>query len=216
MLMQPQEAPEPVTPEVSPTPGLIMPQTPETLVQEATDESPEAVPADVVEAPEQPTPGDGPESSESINPFSWQASEYIHHAKGASWYLILSVIVVILLAGAVLTKQWFAIPVFAVMFAAVAIYARKPPRTLTYVIDQHGITIEDKPYPFKQFRSFSINQDVAWHMIDLEPTQRFSPRQTIMFDEKDLEEITQRLSAELPREDRQPDAVERAARYLRF
>jgi hypothetical protein len=42
------------------------------------------------------------------------------------------------------------------------------------------------------------------------------PRLTVLFDSEDLNTIVARLSKELPREDRAPDAIERLARYLHF
>jgi hypothetical protein len=102
------------------------------------------------------------------------------------------------------------------MFLAVVVYGSRQPRTLNYTIDQDGIDIEGKRYAFNAFRSFSVIQDVAWHAIDLEPTQRFMPRLTLLLDDSHVEEIVGRLESQLPRLDRKPDAIERIARYLRF
>lgn len=148
--------------------------------------------------------------------FQWQASEYVQHHKGAGWYTGLVLIVVIMLGVAVYTQQWLSIAVFLVMAAAVVVYAHKPPRTLLYQLDSAGVTIEGKFYPYEQFRSFAVLQDIEWHAIDLEPTQRFMPRLTVIFDTDDLEGIVDHLSLHLPRADRQPDVVERLTRYLRF
>jgi hypothetical protein len=117
---------------------------------------------------------------------------------------------------AVLTREWLAIAVFVCMFLAVVVYGSRQPRTLNYTIDQDGIDIEGKRYAFNAFRSFSVIQDVAWHAIDLEPTQRFMPRLTLLLDDSHVEEIVGRLESQLPRLDRKPDAIERIARYLRF
>jgi len=156
------------------------------------------------------------ETAPQINPMTWQASEYVHHAKSATWYAGLVGGLVVLVAIAVWAHQWMAIAVFLAMFAAVVVYARKQPRTLSYTIDNNGITIENKTYPFNQFRSFGVLEDVAWHAIDLEPTQRFMPRLTILFEADNLDQIVDRLETQLPRLDRKPDVIERATRYLRF
>ena len=148
--------------------------------------------------------------------FQWQASEYVQHHKGAGWYMALGGVVLVLLAVAVFTQQWLSIAVFLVMAAAVVVYAHKPPRVLLYQLDSKGIIIEGKPYAYSQFRSFGVLPDLSWHTIDLEPTQRFMPRLTIIFDENDFDSIVNHLSLHLPRTDRQPDLVERLTRYLRF
>lgn len=162
---------------------------------------------------EAPVPEDQPEP---ITPFGWQASEYVHHQKGPLWYVGLIVLLAGLTAVAVITHEWLAIAVFVCMFLAVAVYGSRQPRTLNYAITQDGLEIEGKTYPFSNFSSFAVIQDVAWHSIDLEPTQRFMPRLTILLDDTHVEEIVSRLSAQLPRFDRKPDLIERAARYLRF
>jgi len=156
---------------------------------------------------------DDPLAKETI---SWQASEYVHHHKGAGWYAVLGLIVFILLAIAVIFKLWLSIGVFIAMGAAIAVYAYKPPRVLSYQLDPHGVTIEGKNYPFETFRSFGVLSDASWHTIDLEPAKRFMPRLNILFGDEDFDNIVAHLEAHLPRADRQPDMVERVTRYLRF
>lgn len=148
--------------------------------------------------------------------FQWQASEYVQHNKGLGWYLTLGGIVLALLAIAIFTQQWLSIAVFVVMAAAVVVYAHKPPRVLLYQLDAKGILIEGKAYAYSQFRSFGVLPDLSWHTIDLEPTQRFMPRLTIIFDDEDFDSIVDHLSFHLPRVDRQPDLVERLTRFTRF
>jgi len=148
--------------------------------------------------------------------FTWQASEYVHHHKGAGWYAGLVGVVGLLTIVAVLYKFWLSIGVFIAMGAAIAVYAQKPPRVLTYELDSNSVTIEGKSYPYKNFRSFGVISDIEWHTIDLEPTQRFMPRLTVLFSDEDFDSIVDHLSIHLPRADRQPDVIERLTRYLRF
>jgi hypothetical protein len=148
--------------------------------------------------------------------FSWQASEYVHHHKGAGWYAGLAAAIGILIFILILLRYWLQIAVFLIMGAAVIVYAKKPPRTLMYELTPKGITIEGKKYPFSDFRSFGVLRDDEWHTIDLEPVKRFSPRINILFDPQDLDSIVGHLELHLPRTDREPDLIERASRYLRF
>ena len=148
--------------------------------------------------------------------FSWNASEFIHHQKKTSWYLIFGLIVIALIIITILTHQWFSAALFVVMASALVVYANKEPRLLRYHLNESGITIEQKLYKYSQFRSFAIFNDVAWHSIDLDPLQRFQPRLTVMFDSNDLPHIESILSSHLPRIDREPDLVERATRFLKF
>ena len=147
---------------------------------------------------------------------TWQASEYVHHHKGTMWYVSLALIVLGLLAVAVIFKLWLSVAVFVAMGAAIAVYAHKPPRVLTYQLDSVGVTIDGKLYPYETFRSFGVLSDVEWHAMDLEPAQRFMPRLTVLFGDDDFDDIVAHLERHLPRADRDPDLVERMTRYLRF
>jgi hypothetical protein len=173
-------------------------------------------PAEEIDSSAVATLEDAKVEQPELDSFSWQASEYIHHDKKPGWFVILFLITAVLVGVAVLFQQWFSIPVVLVMAIAVLVYAVKPPRVLNYSLDESGITIDAKHYPYPQFRSFAVVQDVGWHSIDLEPTQRFMPRLTILFDNDDFSTIVGVLSESLPEVDRQPDWVERATRFLKF
>ena len=147
---------------------------------------------------------------------TWQASEYIHHDKGRNWYIAVIAIGLVLSAILVVFQQWYSIPVVVFMAAAVVVYGARPPRTMTYMLDEHGITIENRLYQYTQFHSFSVLQDADWHTIDLEPTQRLMPRLTVLFGNDDFPTIVSLLGAHLPEIDRRPDMIERLSRYLKF
>ncbi|MBW4061195.1 hypothetical protein HJC99_01325 [Candidatus Saccharibacteria bacterium] len=159
-------------------------------------------------------PGDVPQPNAPS--FQWQASEYVQHHKNGGWYFGVVATVVVLSGLAYLLKSRFSIALFVVMGAAVIVYAKRPPRMLTYELSDGGLTIDSKHYPFQAFRSFSVIRDIAWHSIELEPTQRFMPRMSVLFDDNDFDAIVKHLLERLPRVDREPDFVERATRYLRF
>jgi hypothetical protein len=148
--------------------------------------------------------------------FSWQASEYIQHHKGAAWYGLLALVVIIFVIIAAILKLWLGIALFLVMGAAIAVYAKKEPRILNYALDSSGVTIENKHYPYNTFRSFSVFRDIDWHSIELDPTQRFMPRLTLLFSDDDIDDIANHLSLHLPNSDRTPDVIERITRKLRF
>ena len=155
-------------------------------------------------------------AEETPQALTWQASEYLHHQKQFGWYALLALGAMGLMILAAITKQWLSIGVFAAMGLALGVYAGKSPRVLSYRLDEKGLTIGDKFHPYDRFRSFGVIEDVAWHSIDLEPTQRFMPRLSIMFDSQHFDQIVEILTRQLPRQDRQPDWAERLSRRLKF
>jgi hypothetical protein len=96
-----------------------------------------------------------------------------------------------------------------------ALAARKP-RELTYSLDDHGLQVGDKFYPYMDFRSFSVMEEGAIHSITLMPLRRLMPLLTIYYDPADEDKIVNALADMLPHEDRQHDMVERLMRRLRF
>jgi hypothetical protein len=203
---------------------------------QAVDEEPEPTDAELAQlaAPEAPAGAD--ETTEDALPdplegmseaeiedarqnevaFSWQASEYVNHNKGAAWYGAMFGGLGVILIIIALLHDWITIAAFVVMGVALFIYARKPPRTLTYELTPKGITIEGKQYPFAEFRSFGVLKEPDWHTLDLEPVKRFSPRLNVLYDPEDYDAVVGHLELHLPRTDRDPDLVERLARYVRF
>ncbi len=163
---------------------------------------------------EEQADGEAPATDQPV--VEWQAGEYVHHDKSMRWYLGLLGVLVLLMATALFTREWLSIGVFVMMAVAVAVYARRPPHILNYLLDDQGVHIENKSYPYSQFRSFGVLQDADWKSIDLEPTQRFMPRLSLLFDDEELDQITSRLEAELPRVDRRPDLVERVTHAIKF
>ena len=151
-----------------------------------------------------------------VEAFSWQASEYLHHEKNALWYVIFFGVVAVSVGAAGFFQQWITMVLIAAMAAAIYLYAVRPPRILGYSLDDEGVTIEGKFHSYDNFRSFAVIEDIGWHAIDLEPTQRFMPRLTILFDTGDFQPIVNALQASLPEVDRKPDWVERLTRFLRF
>jgi hypothetical protein len=165
-------------------------------------------------AQEQYEDQEGP--AEELQSFSWQASEFLHHTKNPLWYSAFIGGVVIAVGICIYLQQWFSIPVFVMMGFAVMTYANKTPRILQYTLDEHGITIGDKHYSYNQFRDFAVISDVGWHSIDLDPVKRFAQRISVIFEDKDFEDVVGILEQFLPRVDRAPDPIDRFSRKIRF
>ena len=158
-------------------------------------------------------------SSEVLEPspsFTWEASEYVEHEKSVGWYLSLWAVAAVISGVLAWQKQWLSIVVIVVMAMSLVVYSRKSPRTLTYALDEKGLSVNGKMMPYAQFKSYSVFQEIAWREINLEPSQRFSPRLTLLCEQEDFDTIEEILAHHLPRVDRDPDPIERLSRYLRF
>jgi len=149
--------------------------------------------------------------------FSWEASEYIHHAKSPLWFAGLVGTMLVLLAVAYFwTHSWTFIILVVVMTVALGVFATRPPRVLHYALTQKGLQIEQSAYHYSDFRAFGIVNDGALYSVMLIPTKRFMPAVTMYFAEEDGEKIVDILGARLPMEELHLDAIDRLMRRLRF
>lgn len=148
---------------------------------------------------------------------TWEASEYIHHDKGASWYIgFTGVMLVLVVAVYLLIGELFSVMVMVLMGVAVAVYAGRKPDTVRYSLSRTGIAIGGKHYNLDEFSSFTIMQEGGVYSVTLMPTKRFMPPVSIYFSADDGEKITDVLGEILPHEDREPDLIDRLMRNIRF
>jgi hypothetical protein len=163
-----------------------------------------------VEPASAPLQGD----AESI---TWTASEFIAHHKTAAWYTLLAVFAAVAATTIwLITKDTFAAVVIVLAVAMLAGYAARQPRELQYGVDEHGITVGQRQYPYAAYRSFSVFEDGAFSSIELMPLKRFSPPISMYYDPKDELAITNALSRHLPFEPRDRDALDKLMHKIRF
>ena len=152
-----------------------------------------------------------------VQPVTWTASEYISHAKGTSWFMLLGIGLFVLVGVVyVLTKDIFASIGVGLAGVAFAAFSVRPPRILNYAINENGIQIGNRFYSYHEFKSFSVMQDGPLPSILLMPLKRFLPPITIFYEPQTGEQIVNVLSAYLPHESKQPDAVDKLMSHLRF
>jgi hypothetical protein len=227
------ELPQPIQPGQTISPGASA--TSPVAQVAATAPAPEVLQAQsVVETPAPlPTPpleNDGsqeenkdsseheafPQSS-SAGPVSWTASEFIAHEKSTNWY-------VVLFGGAVIaagllwliTKDIISSVAILVAVGILASYSSRKPRELQYTLDDHGIMIGEKRYPYTAFRSFSVIVEGPFSSIELMPLKRFSPPISIYYDPANEDAIADALTPHLPFQPHEPDPVDKLIKRIRF
>lgn len=163
------------------------------------------------------TPQSSAEASQTGTTVQWTASEFIAHSKSVGWYILLMLATAIL-AGLVylLTQDKISAGIVIIVAIIFGIFAARKPRELTYGVDNKGVRIGEKFYPYALFRSFSIVQEGGIESIWLMPLRRFMPIITIYFEQTDGEKIVGVLSQMLPVEQRQVDIVDKLMHRLRF
>lgn len=149
---------------------------------------------------------------------SWTASEFIHHAKSLNWYLVVGIVG---LVGAVIVYFWTKDIISTAVIAGVAVIfavsATSKPRVLPYEINESGIQIGSRHYPYADFKTFSVvREGSAFSKVELMPLKRFSPPVSMHFPPEEEDTIVHTLSEFLPYEEHKPDATERLLDKIRF
>lgn len=150
------------------------------------------------------------------NSVIWTASEYIHHAKSPTWYVVFGIVMLIIIGIAIKVGAWTFVLLAVVMTIALAAVATRKPKEMHYELSDVGLRINQNFYPISDFRAFGVANDGALYYITLIPTKRFMPAVTIYFEEKDGEQIVDILGAFLPMQQIEPDLIDTFMRRIRF
>jgi hypothetical protein len=146
----------------------------------------------------------------------WEASEYIHHDKGALWIIGLVVVTLVFVGFAVWLQIWTFAALVVLMAVTMGIFAFRPPRVLHYSLSDKGLQIDNRFYSFADFRAFGVLGEGAFYTVMLIPAKRFMPAISVFFAEQDGERIVDILGKRLPMEQLQLDLVDKLMRRLRF
>ncbi len=150
-------------------------------------------------------------------PISWTASEYVAHPKTILWFIgVGGVVAALTVIIYLITKDLVSAVVMAVIGMTFGAFAARNPQVLEYGLDETGLHIGSKLYPYERFKSFSIMQEGAIRSILLMPLQRFMPPLTVYYDPEDEDKIIKVLGTFLPAEERSHDPIDRLMRKIRF
>ncbi len=162
----------------------------------------------------------GPMPASSVSAadgFDWTASEYTDHSKSAKWFLQLAGVSILATGLAYfLTRDFVVVGTILVVAIIFGIAAGRKPRVLHYAVDNQGITISQKRYPYGMFKSFSVIQEGPIRSIFLMPIKRFNTPLSLYYPPEGEEAITETLGAHLPMEAREQDAIDRFMHKIRF
>ncbi len=211
--------PEPVAPAEQPVAAESVivqpePQQPAENNDFYQPAKPELPPLDD-EAEEAPAPTAALE--ETAEGFSWQATEYAHHHRGAGWFALLFIGAAVL-GGLIyfFTKDWFAAVTIVIVAILVAIIAARKPDEISYVVTSRGVQIGNKSYGYNLFRSFTVTIDNIEQSIQLFPKRRFMPPLAMFYQQGDFDKIVNYIGEFLPLDNTRAGAVDRLAKRLRF
>ncbi len=218
------------------TPGAVQPPAPEPEKQDqpvvdgqATQPQPATPPAVATPEPAtawqfspeggEPLPNNDSQAllQQTTQPVTWNASEFIAHTKGLSWFAALGIGLFVFTALIYfISRDIFASVMIAVAGITFGVFAARPPRVLEYSVDARGINIGQKSYTYSDFKSFAVVEDGPLPAVMLLPLKRFLPPITVFYEPKQEDAILNVIADYLPHEEKQPDVVDRLMSRIRF
>ena len=148
---------------------------------------------------------------------SWSASEFVSYQKGASWYVgILTVVMIVAAIIVLITSDFISAGVTILVGILFLVFASRKPRVLTYAISSSGIQVGEKQYSFSELRSFAVIDEGSLRSIMLLPTQRFKPAVSIYYEPNEEQKIIDTLGSYLPHEERKQELIDRFMHKIRF
>lgn len=149
----------------------------------------------------------------------WQAPSFKYYAKDVSWYWLSFIISLLIIAFAVLQKNFlFAVFIFMAEIS-VLVLARRKPEIIKFRIDDKGLTIMDKTYFFNDLEKFCLRPDVEdqnFEELIIKKKTYVNPYLKIFVDANISAEVHEILSKKLTEEQYEDSLLEVILKWLRF
>ena len=106
----------------------------------------------------------------------WSAWEYEEKERSRDWFWALGVIVVTSSLASVIFENYFFAALLVLSGTLLGFFAVKKPDMVTYELNQKGLKIRDRLYPYENIKSFWIQVGTEGE-INLKPIFLFIPRE---------------------------------------
>jgi len=110
-----------------------------------------------------------------FEPIIWQAEEFETHRRGWAWYLTTILVIVVLVAYTVYTRQWLLAGVVGAAGLVLYLSNRMRPRMMEYRIDPSGLSIGNRIFTFDQLKSFWFYTRESQVYLNLVSVMRLMP-----------------------------------------
>ncbi|MBQ9403342.1 hypothetical protein IJU22_02105 [Candidatus Saccharibacteria bacterium] len=154
--------------------------------------------------------------TKELHPVSWEAEEYIPKNHNTWWYIGLFAISLGLGALAVFLEGWTFLALIILSVITILVSTLRPPRKITYHIDNKGIKEGKIIHKYEDFRAFGILKEGEHYSAILIPKKRFGMSVKIYFPEGSGEQIVDFLGAHLPMENVKLDLLDKLVNFLRI
>lgn len=149
-----------------------------------------------------------------MQPIRWSTLEYEERHRGADWYWALGIIAAGVAVTAVLLDNILFAVVIVIGTLVLMLHAARRPDEIEFEINEHGIVIGSRLYPFRGLESFWIPEEGNPRIL-LHSKGLLSPQIAIPIGEDvSVREVHEFLGEHLREEEHEESLAERIAEWL--
>ncbi len=153
---------------------------------------------------------------DSNEKLEWSHLEYEEKERNTDWFWALGIIVVAISVTSIIYQNYFFAILIILSGILIAVFAVKKPEMVHYEINQKGLMIKNRLYPYEKIKSF-------WVQTEKNPTlfikseRIFMPIISLPIEESSVNEIKNiMLSNQLPEEEMHEHISEKIMESLGF
>ncbi len=153
------------------------------------------------------------------SPLSWHAREYHHEPKSIDWFWAVGIIALCVAITSVIYGDILFAILILIGSGALVIYAVREPEVVYFELNEKGVLIDRKLYPYATLESFwvEIHNNVHPHPKLLIKSQKISmPLIAIPVDEVHPDDVRRFLLDYLPEEEHFEPLSQKVMEYLGF
>lgn len=154
-----------------------------------------------------------------VSPLTWQALEYHHETKTVDWFWAVGIIAVCIAITAVIYGDVLFGILVLIGAGSLAIYAVREPELISFELNEKGVLIERKMYPYATLESFWVEEhhNVHRHPKLLIKSQKITmPLIVIPIDEVHPDNVRRFLLNFLQEEEHFEPLSQKVMEYLGF
>lgn len=134
-----------------------------------------------------------PLSQTHDNAIRWSADEHRHFERGREWYISLAVIAAATSLTAIVFNDVFFGILIVVGAIAISLVASKPPRHLSFEINDKGVMTGDTFHSYKEILAFWVSHDEEEPLLLIDTTKFMSPNLIIPLEGVSSEKVRAKI-----------------------
>ena len=152
---------------------------------------------------------------EEHHAIQWQAHEYEHRQHGSDWYWAFGIITIALFVTSLLFKDILLGIILVLGAGGIILHSLKKPPMVSFEINEAGVMINHRLYPWTSLKSFSLIQNPV-AKIYLQSKKKVVPLIVIPFEIDDYVYIRNFCKDFLEEVDHEENLTEKILDYLGF